>query len=64
MLSSEWISPVAENSCLTSFDIVLMEKSGVVGRDAYAENADVGIFKNEMMMGFFRDGDGDRCLGV
>jgi len=44
--------------------IVLVEKSGAVGGDAYAENADVFIFKDEMMMGFFGDGGGDRRLGV
>jgi len=44
--------------------IVLMEKSGFVGGDAHAENPDVGIFEDEMMMGFFGDGDGDGCLGV
>jgi len=44
--------------------VVLMEKGGVVRGDAYAENADVGIFKNEMVMGLLGDGNGDRRLGV
>jgi len=44
--------------------IVLMEKSGVVGGDAYAEDADVGIFEDEMMMRLLGDGNGDRRLGV
>jgi len=44
--------------------IVLMEKSGAVRRDAYAENADVVIFEDKMMVGFFGDGDGGGCLGV
>jgi hypothetical protein len=44
--------------------IVLMEKGGVVRWDAYAENADVVIFKDEMMMRLLGDGDGDRRLGV
>jgi hypothetical protein len=45
-------------------NIVLMEKSGIVGGDAYAENADVGIFEDEMVMGFFGDGDGGGGLGA
>jgi len=44
--------------------IVLMEKRGVAGGDAYTENADVVIFENEMMVGFFGDRDGDRSLCV
>jgi len=44
--------------------IVLMEKSGAVGGDAYAENADVFIFEDEVMMWFLGDGNGDRRLGV
>jgi hypothetical protein len=44
--------------------IVLMEKSGFVSGDAHAENADIGIFKDEMVVGFLGDGDGDRRLGV
>jgi hypothetical protein len=44
--------------------IVLMEKSGLVGGDAYAENADVVIFEDEMMVGFFGNGDGGGRLGV
>jgi hypothetical protein len=38
--------------------IVLMEKSGVVGGDAYAENADVIIFQDEMMVRLLGDGNG------
>jgi len=41
-----------------------MEKSGVVGGDAYAENADVIIFKDEMMVGLFGDRNSGGCLGV
>src|SRR5882724_11029725 len=46
--------------------IVLMEKSGSVSGDAHAENADIGIFKDEMVVGFLGDGDGDgdRRLGL
>jgi hypothetical protein len=44
--------------------IVLMEKRGVVRGDAHAKNADVGIFQDEMMVGFFCCGNGDRCLSA
>jgi hypothetical protein len=44
--------------------IVLMEKGGAVGGDAHAENADVFIFEDEVVMGLFGDGNGDRRLGV
>jgi len=43
--------------------IVLMEKSGFVGGDAYTENANVGILKDEMVVGFFGDGNGGGGLG-
>src|ERR1700693_668061 len=38
--------------------IVLMEKSGAVGGDAYAENADVSIFKDETVVRLLGDGNG------
>jgi len=41
-----------------------MEKGGVVGGDAYAENADVIIFKDEMVVRFLGDGNGGGGLGV
>jgi len=44
--------------------IVLMEKSGAVGGDTYAENADVVIFKDEMVVRFLWDGNGGGGLGV
>jgi len=44
--------------------IVLMEKGGAVGGDAYAENADVIIFKDEMVVRFLWDGNGGGGLGV
>jgi len=44
--------------------VVLMEKSGFVGGDVYAENADVGIFKDKMVVGFLGDGNGGGGLGV
>jgi hypothetical protein len=44
--------------------IVLMEKSGPAGGDAYAEDADVGIFEDKMMVRLLRDGNGDGRLGV
>jgi len=44
--------------------IVLMEKSGFVGGDAHAENADVGVFKDKMVVGFLGDGNGGGGLGV
>jgi hypothetical protein len=42
---------------------VLVEKSGFVRGNAYAENADVIIFEDEMMMGFLGEGDSDGSLG-
>jgi len=44
--------------------IVLMEKSGIVGGDAHAENADVFIFEDEMVVRFLWDGNGGGGLGV
>jgi hypothetical protein len=38
--------------------VVLVEKRGVMRGDAYAENADVIIFQDEMVVGFLGDGDG------
>jgi len=43
-------------------DVVLMEKSGFVRRDAHAEDADVVVFEDEVVVGFF--GDGDRGGGL
>jgi len=42
--------------------IVLMKKRGVMRGDAHAEDADVVIFQDEMVVGFLGDGDGDGCL--
>jgi hypothetical protein len=44
-------------------NIVLMEKRGGVSGEAYAKDADVVIFQDEVVVGFFREGDGDRSLG-
>ena len=44
--------------------VVLMEKSGFVRGDAYAEYADVIVFKDEMMMRFLGNGNGCGSLGV
>jgi hypothetical protein len=44
--------------------IVLVEKRGIVRGNAYAKNADIGIFQDEMMVGFFRCGNGDRYLSA
>ena len=44
--------------------IVLMEKRGFVRGDAHAENADVIVFQDEMMMRLFRDGDCHGSLRV
>jgi hypothetical protein len=44
--------------------VVLVEKSGFVGWDAYAEDTDVIVFKDKMMVGLLGDGDGDWCLDV
>src|SRR6266446_1975004 len=43
--------------------VVLMEKSGFVGGDAYAENADVIVFKHEMVVRLLGDGNGGRRRG-
>src|SRR6266704_2334498 len=45
-------------------DVVLVEPSGLVRGDAYAEDADVIIFKDEMVMRFFGDGNGSGSLCV
>jgi len=34
------------------------------GGNTYAKNADIGIFQDEMMVGFFRCGNGDRRLST
>jgi hypothetical protein len=41
-----------------------MEKSGFVGGDGYAEDADVVVFEDEMVVGFLgdRDGGGGLCI--
>jgi len=39
-------------------DVVLVEKSGFMRGDAHAEDADVVIFKDEMVVGFLGDGNG------
>ena len=44
--------------------VVLVEKCGVVRGNAHAKNADIGIFQDEMMVGFFRCGNGDRRLSI
>jgi hypothetical protein len=43
--------------------VVLVEQRGVVRRDAHAEHADVFIFKDEMVMRFLPDRNGDGSLG-
>jgi len=43
-------------------NIVLMEKRGVVRGDAHAEDADIVVFQDEVVVGFLGDGDGDGCL--
>jgi len=45
-------------------NVVLVKKRGIVSGDAHAENADVIIFKDEMMVRFLWDGNGDGGLGV
>ncbi len=45
-------------------NIVLVKKRGVVRGDAYAEDADVIIFEDEMVVGLFGDGDGAGGLGI
>jgi len=44
--------------------VVLVEKCGVVRGNAHAKNADIGIFQDEMMVGFFCCGNGDRRLST
>jgi hypothetical protein len=44
--------------------VVPMEKRSVVGGDADAENASIGIFKHEMMVRLVRNRDRDRRLGA
>jgi hypothetical protein len=44
--------------------VVLVEKCCVVRGNAYAKNADIGIFQDEMMVGFFRCGNDDRRLST
>lgn len=44
-------------------NIVLVEKRGVMREEAHTENADVFVFEDEMVMGFFGERDGDWCLG-
>jgi len=41
-----------------------MKKRGVVRGDAYAEDTDVIIFKDEVVVGFLGDGNGGGSLGV
>jgi hypothetical protein len=43
-------------------NIVLVKKRGIVRGEANAEDADVIVFKNEMVVGLLRDGDGDGSL--
>jgi hypothetical protein len=40
-----------------------MEEGGFVGGDAYAEDADIVIFEDEMVVGFLGDGNGSGGLG-
>ena len=44
--------------------VVPMKKRGVVRGDAYAEDADVIIFQDEVMVGFLGDGNGSGSLGA
>lgn len=44
--------------------VVLVEKRGVVGGDTDAEDADVLIFEDEMMMRLLGDGNGGGGLSV
>jgi hypothetical protein len=44
--------------------VVLVEKCGVVRRNAHAKNADIGIFQDEMMVRFYCCGNGDRRLSA
>jgi hypothetical protein len=45
-------------------DIVLVEECGFMGGDADAEDADVFVFQDEMVVGFLGDGDAGGSLGV
>jgi hypothetical protein len=45
-------------------DVVLVEESGFVRGDADAENADVVVFEDEVVMGFFGDGNSFRSLSA
>jgi hypothetical protein len=45
-------------------NVVPVETCGVVRGDAHAEDADVIIFKDEMMVGLLRQGDSSGSLGV
>jgi hypothetical protein len=44
--------------------VVLMEKCGFVRGDVYAEDADVFVFEDEVVVGFLGDGDGGGGLGT
>jgi len=44
--------------------VVLVEKSGFVRRNANAEDADVFIFEDKVVMRFLWDGDGSGSLGA
>jgi len=44
--------------------IVLVKESGSVGRDAYAEDADVVVFENEMVVGFSGERNRFRSLSA
>lgn len=45
-------------------NVVLVEKRGGMRRDAYAEDADVIVFEDEVMAGLSFEGNGFRSLGV
>jgi hypothetical protein len=45
-------------------DVVLVEKRGFVGGDGYAEDADVVVFEDEVVVGFLGNGDGGGRLGA
>ena len=45
-------------------DVVLMEERGFVGGDRYAEDADVVVFKDQVVVGFLGDGDGNWSLSA
>jgi len=45
-------------------DVVLMEKRGFVGGDRYAEDADVFVFEDKVVVGFFGDGNSFRSLSA